>query len=634
MSFWLVPLLAKLGYATSINWKWHFTSWSQILPSNLWPVAILAALDVIWILVRRRPEDRPARYLAVSAVLTVICFLNSTEVGLPEIRFVPFVYVLLIFLAVDFLRRVLLLEFHRWPRSLPLSLAPHVGAIALSLCFGGWAYAHTSFIPSWIKWNYEGLEKKTPYPLLRGISEAVKGSISDPRVVYENSPKHDRFGSMRVFEDLALFSGRATLEGVLLQTAVNSPFIYWIQSLVSKQGTGVIPGYSYPQFNLTRAMPRLDLFNVHDMIALTPEAKTALAENPRWERIFSEQQYEVFHLKDADRHYVRVPRFQPVLLESKQWKQDFHRWFSNDTLLDIPLVEASRVPRTERARFPLVSSSPTELPREPIDATCEIEEKIDHLAIEFTTSCPGLPHRIAVSYFPNWHVEGASQIFLVSPAFMLVFPDGPQVRLSFRRNAIDWLGVGLSLLGLGLCVVRPRRAEVAAEPAGATARALAAAHPALLALSLGAVAVLTAWHVARDMGPDYFYGRGWEAFEAGEYAESQRGFELALWLGGDSVTAGNAAFFRAASLLRAGKPGAALEGYESVIRDFPNSIWVAESHYHVGLCLRQLERPREAAERFEFVITNYPGNRWAGFAAEQLEQVRRELQGPAAEPDA
>jgi hypothetical protein len=39
MSFWLLPLIVKLGYATSINWTWHFNSWTEIIRRSLQPVA-------------------------------------------------------------------------------------------------------------------------------------------------------------------------------------------------------------------------------------------------------------------------------------------------------------------------------------------------------------------------------------------------------------------------------------------------------------------------------------------------------------------------------------------------------------------------------------------------------------------
>jgi hypothetical protein len=628
MAFWLFPLMAKLGYATSINWKWFFDSWTDLLPTILQPVAALAVLDVLWIPLRRRDEDRPARYLLFAAVITIVSFLNATAFGLPEIRFVPFVYVLLLLLAIDFLQRVLPLEVESWPDSFPLRFAPHVATLGLSLCFAAWAQTSSTTASSWIRWNYEGLEKKPSYPLLQELSKVLEGSIGDPRVAYENSPKHDRFGSMRVFENMALFSGRATLEGVLLQTATTSPFIYWLQSQISKQGTGVIPGYTYPLFDPVRATPRLALFNAHDMIAVTDEAKSAFDGDPRWQRTFAKDSYAVFHLKDTDPHYVRVPRFHPVLLESEEWKRSFHRWFAGEKTLDVPLVAAHSVPESERQRFALSTDSPTDPPRQPIAERCEIDERIDHLAIEFTTSCPGLPHWIAISHFPNWQVEGASRIFLASPAFMLVFPDGTKVRIRFRRVAADWIGILLSLGGLGLCVARPRRAVAAEEPSGLPTRVLEAIHPILLVTGVAIVVLITAWNVVRDVGPEYFYERGFDYFDAEDYASARRNFEIAMRLGGRSHQAADATFFRAASLLQGGDPEAAMHGYEQVITEFPDSRWVAESHYHVGLCLRQLDRLREAAARFRYVITTYPGNRWAGFSAGQLEQLPEEFRSP------
>jgi len=610
MGFWLVPLVAKLGYATSINWKWHFASWKDLMPRIFYPVAALAGLDILWMAVYRRPTDRPGRYLLFGAVAATLSFFNGTAVGLPEIRFVPCVYFLGLLLAVDLVARLL-----------ALTPAAPLGALAFAAAIVAWVMTSISFVPTWINWNYEGLERKPSYGLLTGIL-GVHGTITDPRVAYENSPLHDRFGSMRVFEDLPLLAGRPTLEGVLLQTAVTSPPIYWLQSQISKQGSGVIPGYSYPSMDLARATPRLALFNASDMITVTPEVTGQLEQDPRWQRTFHQAPYSVFHLKNADGHYVRVPRFRPVLLETARWKRDFVRWFATDSMLDVPIVAAASVPADERDRFPLASRSAVDLPRERLPEGCRIEEHLDHMAIDFTTTCPGLPHVVAVSYYPNWHVEGARRTYLVSPAFMLVFPDGPHVRLVFRRVASDWLGIAATLAGLGLCLTALRRPAAAVEPSPAVAEALGAARPWALGLGIVFVVLATTWNVTRDYGAGFFYQRGWKAFAAQDYPNALWNFSRAIDLGGESSTAADATFFHAASLLRSGDPAGALAGYRAVVERFPDSVWVAESHYHVGLCLKQLGRRREAKARFRYVMVTYPGNRWAGFAAEQFRELR------------
>jgi hypothetical protein len=576
MGFWLVPLVAKVGYSTSINWTWYFTSWREPLPRILMPVAILAALDVLWICIRPSPANRPGRYLAFGVLITVITFYNATAAGLPEIRFAPFAQFLALLLALDLLARPILVT--------PASILP---ALALMGGIVGWVEANTTFIPSWIKWNYDGIERKPTYATLRKITDHLKGSLGDSRIAYENSPQYEKFGSMRIWESLPHFAGRPTLEGLLLQTPVTSPFIYYIQSEISLQGTGVIPGYPYPSVNPQRGTLRLDLFNARDLLAITPTVKDALATDSRWERTLDLPPYAVFTRRGGDPHYVRVPHYRPVIVETRRWKKDFHRWFSTDAALSVPIVAADTVPPAERPLFGLESASPTELPHVPITANCDIDERIENEAIDFTTTCPHLPHWIAVSYYPNWHVEGAARVYLASPAFMLVFPDGPHL-----------------------------------EPGEAVTRGLAVAQPWVVGWATVVILAVTGFNLVRAIGPRYFYQRGWSHFEKGEYAAAIPWFQRAITFGGETSQAADGTFFRAASLLRQNKPAEAMAGYRAVITDFPDSIWVAEAHYHVGLCLQQLGRIREAKAEWRYVVVNYPGNRWAGFASDRLREVR------------
>lgn len=618
MGFWLLPLLVKLEYATSINWTWAFSSWREVLPPLLWPVAALAALDAVLALFRRDvPENRPARYLSFGLLISVVAFVNATSLGLPDVRFVPFAQFLLVILAADFVARLL--------KRLPLPALP---ALALVLAALAAVDSAVTFIPSWVRWNYEGVERKAGYPTLVELTNALRGEIADPRVGYEFSPAYGSMGSIRIFESLPRLAGRATLEGLLLQTPVTSPFVYYLQSQVSERGTAVIPGYRYPDFNIGRGTPRLQLFNVRDFLAASSTAKGALDADPRWERTHSVPPYAIYRLKGGDRHYVRVPRYRPVLVETTRWKKDFHRWFATDSGLDVPIVAAWSVPAAERAAFGVASASQTEPPRQPIEATCRIEEKLDHLAIEFTTTCPGLPHWIAVSYFPNWKASGAKGPYLASPAFLMVVPEGERVRLAFQRIGVDWLGILLSLAGISGVVLAARRKQVG-EDAPAWAGRLAVAQPYLVALVALPAALATAWNGARMVGPDYYYKRGWAAFEQQRYDDAVRGFERAMRLGGSSSRAAEAAFFRAASLFRSDKNEAALAAYQHVVDRHPDSSWVAESHYHVGLALRRLGRAREAEARFERLTSEFPDSRWARLAAEQLCELRA---APAAGP--
>ncbi|MHA2219535.1 MAG: hypothetical protein ACXACY_26810, partial [Candidatus Hodarchaeales archaeon] len=89
-----------------------------------------------------------------------------------------------------------------------------------------------------------------------------------------------------------------------------------------------------------------------------------------------------------------------------------------------------------------------DLPKKPVVKECLIEEEVFTEEIRITTNCIGTPHIVKVTYFPNWRVEGADAIYLVSPSFMLVYPELEDVRIYYGRTFIDNLGIILTAFGL------------------------------------------------------------------------------------------------------------------------------------------------------------------------------------------
>ena len=81
-----------------------------------------------------------------------------------------------------------------------------------------------------------------------------------------------------------------------------------------------------------------------------------------------------------------------------------------------------------------------------------LSETIAEDRIRFTTDAIGQPHIIKCSFYPNWKVHGARQVYLVSPAFMLVYPEQREVELVYTRLPADRIGMALSGLGWLLVV--------------------------------------------------------------------------------------------------------------------------------------------------------------------------------------
>ena len=57
---------------------------------------------------------------------------------------------------------------------------------------------------------------------------------------------------MRAFENLPLFSGRSTLEGLYMQGSPTAPFVFYIQSEVSTTPSCPFPDWGCARFNLDR----------------------------------------------------------------------------------------------------------------------------------------------------------------------------------------------------------------------------------------------------------------------------------------------------------------------------------------------------------------------------------------------
>jgi hypothetical protein len=316
-----------------------------------------------------------------------------------------------------------------------------------------------------------------------------------------------------------------------------------------------------------------------------------------------------------------------VLVETPRWKEDFHRWFDDDDALEVPLVSSRTVPPPERGAFEASSGGPpTALPRILLPSSCALTQRVAPLEIAFTTTCPGVPHWISMAYHPNWRVEGAPGVYLASPAFMMVVPSQPDVRLRFVRSGVDWAGIVGTLIGIGMCVALAGRLPVAAAE---TDPVLVRHWRTATTVVLTVVVVMVLVSLTRTIGSQYFARRAWASFLAADFARAGAEYDRALLFGRSHAGAGDLLFFRASSLFRRDDCVAAIPAYAEVLTRAPESVWAAESLYQIGVCEQRLGRPDAAARTYRRALRDHESSRWSRLAAERL----REMEG-AVSPEA
>jgi uncharacterized membrane protein len=427
LSFWVLPLMFNLSYTTPFFVKWHFSDVrKEIFPNIFIPFLVLSAISTIYNFRR----DERVRYLLFPIIPSIILFYLSPYLGIVEIRFLPFVQFFLIIQA-SFISLFIPKKFKT------------IFAILFAVLVFFWVSKNVTYIHYWIEWNYSGYEAKPTWSTFKSINEFLKGDANSPRVVYEHTSENEQLGTVRAFELLPLLSGRSTLEGLYFQSSISVPFVFYIQSLITPTPSCPFPEWRCTHFNLTKANEYLKLFNVEYIIVRTEKVKEEIAKNNLYRKVAIFGDYEIYRILENENKYVYVPSCYPLTYESNNWRKDiYYQWFYDEKNLKIPLVIGYE-------NFPKVEVM-KDLKCIRVDNNCRIDEKIENERIIFNTTCPGKPHIIRITYYPNWISKNGEKIYLVSPSFMLIFPKYSHVEIYYSRTIVDKIGILLSVIGIVL----------------------------------------------------------------------------------------------------------------------------------------------------------------------------------------
>ncbi len=476
LGFWLMPLIGNIGYTTAYADRWLINSIVEIFPPIMWPAMVfaLAGFTLAMLSYTRKTSDkkkinsegRPGIFLVYSIAICLLFYSIAPHIGLTDIRFLPFMQVFLMLTGAVGIGILIKGLHHKWPVPLILLVCAVPFITNLEKKAG-----------IWIPWNYNGFETKMLWPSFRETNEYLRGSIGDPRVVYEHSPLHNNAGTTRAFESLPLFSGRSTLEGLYMQSSISAPFVFYLQAEISEQSSQPFPQYRYPNVDLASSIEHLKLFNVRDFIVASTEIRKRIEAFPEFRLKKVIPPYSIYELTTNTNRYVVPLEFEPVLCGEKDWKGASFRWFQSYGLNRGVHLVFDPDSQVKRSRFKIavgafpfpINTSNREgdvksmsLPRIPVGRTCSVTEEIRDEEIIIKTSDPGVPLLIKVSYHPNWRVEGADRIYLISPSFMLIYPDCQDVRLLFGKTIWDYAGYALTcgvffiLLMMGIFQIKKR----------------------------------------------------------------------------------------------------------------------------------------------------------------------------------
>jgi hypothetical protein len=585
----LVPLLADWRWTTPYDDPWITVTTEGLLPRLLSPLFVAAGLGVLATVALARwtgGPDHRLLFLAHAGLVGAALAAAGPALGVIDVRFVPFAQLALCLTGGAALGLLL--------RHLAAADLAALALVLLAIVHGD---RNSRVLRFWIDWNYSGLESKELWPAFRELADTIRGTVASPRVAVEYSVIHERAGSIRMYETIPYFSGRSTLEGVYNQASLQTHPVYYLASELFASSPNPFRSRNYSRFDPVHAIPRLRLFDVGDIVALSDALKDTLDARPDMQRTADIPPYSVFHVIDPGPGYVEPLAFTPVRSSREGWRDKAYRWFSRKPASPAPLVF------TDDPRFTLVERDPYLPPPEvPLPGGVRVSATVEDERITITTNRPGHPLLVKVSYHPRWRAEGADGPYLISPALMMVVPRQETVRLVYAgRAASDVLGLGLSvgaLAAIALAVHRARRA--ARSPAAPVVIAMPSEDaragrrwgglvPGVLLLALVLVRLRPDPTVkTHDREVDDLYKRASRAYEGDRFADAAEYARHAVLAGPQSPLRFELLCLRGESLLRAGQPLDAAQAFEEVLQGPPNEP-------HVPQALFSAAAAREAA---------------------------------------
>ncbi|MFH0916339.1 MAG: 6-pyruvoyl-tetrahydropterin synthase-related protein [bacterium] len=455
-AFWSLPFAANLEWTAHMAWD-QLHSIKDLLPVQLLPAATLGLVGMAYAVARKEKRLLPLVWITF---ITLVLFWVLPNGRLWNARILPFFYISVHMWAAygaAWLVRPFAVMMRDLFRLRGIT-ARRIYVPVVAIVLGAVIIVTSTTAAGWIKWNYSGYEGKANWTQYKDINDYI-ATLTPGRVMVEHGQKVDEFGTPRAFEIIPYWTGLPTMEGTLMEASYTAPFHFINQAELSKEASNAIIGVTYPTRNVAQGITHLQLMNIPYLMTFSPEVTGEAAADSRAELLAAFGDYNIFRIAGTT-GYVEVMRNQPVRVNVpvSEWRDMAVDWYLNPGDLDTPLVLDKGEPALQQFTS-ITADQATAPPAVPLNTEGRvIGEQLENESLSFDTTAIGQPHWIKISYFPNWHVEGAEGPYLASPSFMMVIPTQSHVTLYYGRTTANTVGQTLEVLAwvllLGLAMWR------------------------------------------------------------------------------------------------------------------------------------------------------------------------------------
>ena len=450
MSWWILPLILKREYSVDFGLNWDVNILTQ-LPLSF-KLMTIPALASIFIPNKSREQWRLICIYTWMLICGTFLFLFGFNISpvFVNVRLWPFMTFPLCMLTAITIGQLLSLNNKKY-------INHAIIAIIATICII--LPQNPGLARAMANGNFLGLEELPYYDVIETLILPLDKTPG--RLANDLHPDNTILGSSRVFETIPALIDKPILEGGIVNSAIGSYYSYYVQSETSDNCAGFPPLVKPTIFNIDNATKHLELFNVKHFIARSPRTVNALDNHVNWTAITDKDGWHLYELTSHDGSYIFTPKYQPIFVKTSNWKENSLDWLYQIKALEQPFAfvkDNAHNAISEDQFYDLLQQinddeasyyeSQELLPT----ATIEIIEQTSSKLV-FKTNQTGLPHIIKISYFPNWKVKGANSVYMVSPDFMLIYPEQETVTLYYGKTPIDILAYIITSIAVCISIL-------------------------------------------------------------------------------------------------------------------------------------------------------------------------------------
>ena len=318
---------------------------------------------------------------------------------------------------------------------------PRAGLATAALVVFAFAWDVPNSNRGYALWDFQGIEALPDAPVFFDVAERLRDTPG--RFAYDMHPGNERLGSSRAFEAMPAVCGKPIVEGGILNSALGALIAYSVQGEMSDAPAGwplrVIP----KKLDAETGTRHLELLGVRHFLARSSFVQQAIEETGRWTLLHDYGKWRLYENPYVDGSLVHAYPGGLPEKETDDPQGAIVDWAQDPALADTPVLLRGESPKSG-----LRTS----------DSGRPCPSVLSFNRLQFTTEHIGVPHLVAVSYFPNWRaVEGADRIDLAAPGLMVVTPTARNVVLEFAPTRTDWIGRLLLVPGLLLLFILAKR---------------------------------------------------------------------------------------------------------------------------------------------------------------------------------